>query len=513
MTRIRSTVSPPPRRPENPFDHWKPRPRWLVRTGLLVVVVLVVGGLWWGVDTLGHACGGLGSGVTEIDGECVGVTDGSYVFDPALADIQQKIAAENARVQGSGHTVTIALLRGMTADDTSPSSITEVRNELEGAYTAQKHVNEPGKLGDNYPLIRLVLANEGTQQDKWYPVVQQLKEMVDDEEPLVAVTGFGSSITNTALGAQELAKYGIPMVASSAAADELNYTRIHGFIRIVPSAREYVQSLLGYLQRRPGLDSAVLVYDTNSDDPKSPDLFPRSLRNNFRSDIKILAKDSVLGFTGRSGFSDAHPDLFNSVIPSLCAVKSKVVLYAGRQRDLFSFVTALEGRLCTDVPITIVTVATDLSAFKSDEAKLRDKKITVVYATVSNPRGWASGVPGTPARFADFRSEFDDLGLDVAHIDGGATTTHDAVLTAVKAIRLAIPASGNSMPKPADVLGQLLNLNNLNTVPGASGELSFGYRGDESGNPAGKPIHVLEIPSSGPFPAENDPPYITGESP
>jgi ABC-type branched-subunit amino acid transport system substrate-binding protein len=497
---------------DNAFKPPVKKRRWL-KVVVVGMVVAVVGG--WFVDTLIHACGGLNSGVTEIDSECIGVTDGSYVFDPLLADVEAKIAAENAKVTGSGHTVTIALLNPMTVNNTSPVSIAEVRNQLEGAYTAQHRVNQPGVLDDAYPLIRLVLANEGSHEDQWQPVVHQLEAMVgDDKDPLVAVTGLGLSVTQTSDGAKDLAKHRIPMVGAITTADELRYTNIRGFVRVAPTDQESVQSLLAYLQAHPQLDSAILVYDSNSDDPTSPDLFTRSLRDDLRGGMSSLIKSTPsLSFVGASGQSEASPDLFSNITTNVCAVKPKVVLYAGRWLDLLSFLTSLEHRVCSDAPMTVVTANTNLGPLTNEEKDLRDKKITVVNATANDPLGWPNKAPGTPTHFPDFQSEFSALGFDPAHLDDGdAIATHDALFVAVKATRLAVPpapSARNGVPKAVDVLNQLLNLNNLNTVPGASGELSFslrGTRGEDSGNPCGKPIPVLEMPSSGPSSGK---PYVT----
>jgi ABC-type branched-subunit amino acid transport system substrate-binding protein len=463
------------------------------------VGLVLVAAAGWGINILVHACGSANSGVTEIDGECVGVTDGSYVFDPAFADVEAKIAAENAAVKGSGHTVTIALLSQLTANQTSARSIVEARNELEGAYTAQHYANQPGKLGDAYPLIRLVLANEGSHEGQWQPVVHQLEGLVDDKEPLVAVTGLGVSITPSERGAMDLAAHGIPMVAAIATADELSYTKIHGFIRVVPSTREHVARLADYLQRRPELDSAILVYDANSDDPASPDLFTRSLREDLNNQMSGLIKYPSQSFTGASGQSSVSPGLFSSITANICAVKPKLVFYAGRQLDLRSLLASLKGRVCTDAPMTVLTVAIDLGAIRADQATLRDKKITVAYASATDPHGWANQAPGTPEHFRDFMLDFCSNKFDLASMDGGAITTHDALFTAIKAVRLAVPPAPSSqkdLPKPVDVLNQLLNLNNLNTIPGASGNLSFSYRGNNSENPTGKPIPVVEIPST-----------------
>ncbi|MGH4025956.1 MAG: ABC transporter substrate-binding protein [Pseudonocardiaceae bacterium] len=491
----------PPKRPDDPFGSDPRRPRWRNRLVIAVVGLVVIGAGGWGVDKLVHACGGLNSGVSEIDGECVGVTDGSFVFDPALADVEAKIATENERVQNSGHTVTVALLNPLTSDDTSPLSSASARKVLEGAYTAQRSVNQQGKLGDARPLIRLVLANEGSHQKQWQPVVRQLIGMVDDAAPLVAVTGLGVSITETRLGAQELAAHGIPMVGAFTTADDLTYTSIHGFVRVAPSNHEYVESLQNYLKQRPELDSAIMVFDANSDHPTNPDLFTRSLRDDLTKVMQDRLTFPSLSFTGATVPSDSSPGLFNSITPNLCAVKPKAVLYAGRQIDLRSFLQSLQGRVCPDTPITVITADVDISALKEDEPKLRKKNITVAHVAAVDQTGWLNNAPGTPPHFADFRSEFQTAGFDLADIDDGWTIgNYDALLTAVRAIRLATPptpSATHSVPTRGDVFGQLLNMNGLNTVPGAGGDLSFSFRGHGSGNPTGKSIPVLEIPSSG----------------
>jgi len=494
-------------RPPSPGPRW---PRWAVLVVVGLVLVIAAG---WGVGTLVRACGGLGSGVTEIDGECVGVTDGSYVFAPELADVEAKIAEENARVAASDkRVVTLALLHPMTANLTSALSITAVRHALEGAYTAQYRANHQ-QFGDPNPLIRLVLANEGSHQDQWQPVVQQLAGMVDDEDPLVAVTGLGVSLTQTRLAADELAALGIPMVGAIATADELNYANIRGFLRVVPPNREYIESLRGYLQRRPELDSAILVFDSNSDDPEIPDLFTRSLRDNMREVMSSLIKFPAQSYIGETIPSETTPLLFKNIVSNICAVQAqglKIVLFGGRRADLPYFLTALGERVCLDTPMTVAAAATELGVVKEREAELRENKITVVYAASTDPPGWGNTVSGTPANFAEFRSQFDELGFDPTRLDGDTLSNHDAVVTAVTAIRLA--ATPNSAPTPGDVLGQLLNLNGPNnSIPGASGQLSFSFRGtqgDESGNPCDKPIPVLEIAPSVPS-AEPEPIYVT----
>ncbi|WP_280382996.1 ABC transporter substrate-binding protein [Nocardia wallacei] len=470
-----------------------------------VVAIVVAGSVYWWLQP-DDACGRSDSGVRNIGAECVGVTDGSYVFHESYADVQRKIAAENAAVGGSGRTVTIALLDPLTVDKTSANTPEMIRNELEGAYAAQIRINKTAAIGDQRPLVRLVLANWGSHGQQWQPVVEQLEGMVDDPEPLVAVAGLRLSTIQTELAAKHLAAHNIPTVSSIATADQLNYGQIRGFIRSAPPNSEYAAALHDYLRGRPELDTAILVYDANSDINDDPgttsgaDLFTRSLRDDFSARFADVIRFPAQSYVGISGPTAASPSLFTNIVQNICAVKPEVVLYAGRVVDFGNFLESMYARVCPDTPVTVFGASADFGALhlRSHEAKLRDKNIRIAYATETDPAGWLRNAPGTPPFFREFFDKFGELGFDPAHLDdGGAISTHDALLIAAKAARLSARAHvGQELPTHEDVLNQMLNLNSLDEVPGASGQLSFSFRGADSGNPSNKPVPVIEVPSA-----------------
>src|SRR5207247_1039365 len=121
---------------------------------------------------------------------------------------------------------------------------------------------------------------------------------------------------------------------------------------------------------------------------------------------------------------------------------------------LKAFLQSLQGRACPDVPLTVLTGGSDLGALTHDERAMREKKVTIAYAAATDSRGWANQVPGTPRHFADFLSAFTEQGFDVSDLDdGGTISTHDALLTAAKAMRLAAksaPASHDQIPTAVD---------------------------------------------------------------
>lgn len=503
---------------EPPDNTARRRRRWRNRVVLFAVGLLVIAGSGFGINTWRASCGS-DSGVTRIDGQCVGVTNGAYVFDEAYRAVQDKIAAENEWVdtmvrdpaKGPDRAVTIALLNPMTITDASAFDVANVRNLMAGAYTAQYRANHSRVVGDPDPLIRLVLANEGSYQRQWLPVVDKLVNMKDADAPLAAVVGLGVSIDLTERAAKELSANGIPTVGAITTADQLNYRDIPGFVRVSPSNREYVASLRAYLARRPQLDSAILVYDSNAG--TRGDIFVESLRTDLTTEFQNMIKFDDQSFVGESIPSEANPGLFRGATTNICAVRPDVVFFAGRRVDLSGFLDSLANRACQLHPLTVVTVDADRGVFPGDDEELRNRKITLVYADASNPRDWVAGTVETPERFQDFERSFEQRGFGLANLnDGMAISFHDAVLTAAQASRLAALPSDPNPPVAADVRSQLLNLNTVSSVPGASGTLSFSYRGAdgvESGNPIGKPIPVMEFPSSGGTDAASGEVYVT----
>ncbi|MFC4858280.1 hypothetical protein [Actinophytocola glycyrrhizae] len=464
---------------------------------ITVAVVLVTAGVW-GAVTVFRTCGSLGSGVQEIDGDCVGVTDGTYAFHPDLADIQARIAAENARVREhpNGY-VSVALLDPLTPTGHSALPPSAVRNRLEGAYTALRRINRYRVAGDPNPQIQLLLANQGSSDDQWRHVLTRLRELSEAEPPLLGVIGLGVSTARTKQQAEDLSGLGIPMVAAVLTADDFEYDHIPGLIKTSPSNRHYVAALRDYLGST-ALDSAIMVRDSNSD--LGSDLYTRTLEEQFATQMGDYIKFETQQFTGVSGSGDEPPSLFDNVQANICAAADEegvAILYAGREIDLGDLLESLENRTCTNAPLTVLTAGLELGEVLKD-IDLRAAKLTILNAATVDPAGWNRGEEGTPTYYEDFRLAYvNEERFSPRHLrDGGAIMMHDALLTAARAIRLAAPEGSASQLTPKIVRTQLLNINTGYEVRGASGTLRFSKlpaRGG-TGIPKGKPIPVIQYP-------------------
>ncbi|HEY0698285.1 MAG TPA: hypothetical protein VGD43_10815 [Micromonospora sp.] len=488
-----------------PADYFAPRvpaTRIWLRTAAVVTVVaaLVAAGVLMR-DTLTGACGGLGSGLTRVDGECVGVSAeaAGHYFSDDLRSVQDAIARENDRVHREWQQdnrrryVKVALLSPLTATETSFMTSNQILHAVQGAYVAQWRANHTQDLDDRSPLIQLVLASEGSRQAEWRRVVRQLEEMADDEHPLVAVIGMGTSIDATKAAAEYLSASAsaLPMVGAVTTADELR--AIRGFVRVSPSDTDYVAALADYLKRRGRPPVGMLVHDT-----AEPDLYVRDLRKAYKEQLEAYLLDEEKSFSGAADPSKARPQMFNPVIEGICDRRPDLVLYAGRALDLDEFVAALAVRTCRDKPIEILVGATGLGGFERLRDTLVDGRITIVNAAAVDPRWFAGGgdPKSRPEHLPRFVTAFQEqVGGVEALTDGYAVVHHDAMATAVKAIRIAArPLLADQVPAAVDVRAQLANLNSGSIVRGAGGDLSFNSR--RQADPVGKWVPVVTVPAS-----------------
>ncbi|WP_340561660.1 ABC transporter substrate-binding protein [Streptomyces sp. GSL17-111] len=482
--------------------------RLLVIAGVLVLLAAGVAAVVWLPPRL--ACDGPGSGVVERDGECIGVTDGSPAFLPGGGEglreryraVQERIEAENDRVADEeSSAVKVALLSTLSATPDGPLSPEQVLHSLHGAHVAQMRANHTRELGDPAPQIQLYLANAGSGHDRWEPVVDELVGMTDDRAPLVAVVGLGPSVEATREAAERLSAEDIPMVSSVASATSLRHAEVPGLVRVTPSNTDFVAALHAYVGGRDMLDTAMLVHDESP-----PDLHVKSLTDAFtRTFAEQLAGHAPQPFQGKSVSEDVAYTYFDAVVRNLCAAEADMALFSGRTVDLREFLEALHVRPCLAEPVSVLFVETGPVIPPEEVEKLRRSRITVVHASAADP-AWADEeratgpVPEGHAPFeAAFRARLPEVtDVEAALQDGYAAAHHDAVMVAVRALRLTHSGEDGQEPSAARTARALFLLNEDNTVPGASGTLS--YSTSRGGDPGRKPVPVLEVPARGPAP-------------
>jgi ABC-type branched-subunit amino acid transport system substrate-binding protein len=424
------------------------------------------------------------------------VTDGSHVFNSNLREVENLIRAENERVTSTGQPyVSIAFLQTMRPiANIDGVTDTAVRHQLEGAYVAQWAANHP--LGKpQLPLIRLLLADEGNQEQSWSTAAAELERAVGTDDHLVAVTGLGISVGNTSSLVQELADHQIAMVGATLTADDLS--GIPGMVRVAPTNSDEATAAVKYLDRDtaiPPTARVLLVQDQNKKDDYAASLgkafttlLARSTAKQYLQVNPAMAYDSSLAEAGT---------ILGANTQRVCSTNVDIVYFAGRGDDLQGFLSGLAARDCAATkPLTVVTGdgASDLAGrplWQGNSANL-----TVVFTGLAHPEMWqrdASAAAGaTVAKFGQCGSCFGGLFRAESLDDGEAIMAHDAMLTAQGAVHqiTAYLAPTQALPSASAVAQALYPL----SVPGASGYICF----NDQHNPLNKAIPVIEIDQNG----------------
>ncbi|TLQ43792.1 bifunctional serine/threonine-protein kinase/ABC transporter substrate-binding protein [Streptomyces marianii] len=429
------------------------------------------------------------SELTLKGSECVGVADPiirSDAFGPELRTIVGKIAQENQRVAEAAASdkrkpfVRVALVMPYSANDNSPLSWTAIRESLAGAYTAQCRANAcPGLkersttgLPGTVPGVQLLLANEGSRQQHWETVADQLAGMRSGNHPVVGAVGLGVSLPETQRLADRLSELKIPAVGGPLTATSLQSPYL---FKTSPSNLEHITAVRKHLGRLGDEQQGFLVYDNNDD------LYVKTLREAFDQEFKKIIGTRRTGYSGTNAGKDVVPNLFGQSVQNICYSNSDLVFYAGRDNDFPEFIKALANRgLCDQAgvlsPITIVTCWSGRSALSGNPQrvkKLARDKITVVDVSVLSPESWKTSGSNPPG-FTSFRTSFKELGhTDNELGDGYAIMNHDAVLTVAWAAESFANQTGGSVPSSQDVYNQIINLHGANWVAAASGNLEF----------------------------------------
>jgi ABC-type branched-subunit amino acid transport system substrate-binding protein len=447
-----------------------------IAAGMAVAVVAAVVVLW-------NQWSSCGDGVTEQGGECVGVTDGSYVFDDRLAEVEGKILAENERVDSEGH-VTLALLTPMIPSETGSSTWERIRAQLEGAHAAQLTANEE----DKWPKVKLVLAHPGSNQQEWRRVVGQLVEMIDAPERLVGVIGLVPSSPETQEVMRELAAANLPMVATLVTATNINESRVEGFTRVSSTTHDQVTVLSDHLGTATPR-KAMLVYDGDEEN-----LFPAALRDDFET---VAPARANLAITVESRYDTEAPlsSQLKSIMGDLCGDGAPdTILYAARAELFDELVVNVRERNCARDRVITVVSGSDASVLRArDDLKPNSRDdnapTVIVYTPLVDPDALRQdGV----AEFDQLAAQFAELGFGAADLaDGWAVITHDGVLAATEAVGRAAAGRGGELPSNTDVRFELGRTDReRNQVRGASGTFTLDA---ETGNVVGRRLPVVEV--------------------
>lgn len=489
--------------------------RRLIGAVVAVAVVLVTAGLFITdyVGKRGERCPGLddtagdGYALRLVNGQCTGwIVERDYAFggeDSAIRSIISRITEENRRVRDLPDRksyVRVGVMMPMVSAPNSAMADSEIRTALEGAYAAQVYANNGlrTELGDPVPLIQLVLANNGPQQELWDSVVPQLVDLRGGEHPLVAVTGLGVSRPATRDAADALGAARIPTVGAVVTAKDMT---AEWFFKVAPSNQNYALALKKFLTAQADLGAGYLVYDRNNEDS-----YVRTLRESLLDefDERFGIANRSRGFTGSLPSEEGTPLLFSEHVRDVCALDPGIIFYAGRGRDLDDLIKALKTRATCQDNVRPLLIATGATGLTISSELLDEARIALVDASATDHAAWAADSSLT--LYQTFRQLFTTkLGLPEADLNSGYAILHrDAVAVVVWAVRRDVAGKialnqnrGDAPPiaeisTPEDVRNHLFGLPEQ-PFPGIAGSVYFRENPPNGLWPTGKPVPIILV--------------------
>ncbi|HLG66195.1 MAG TPA: ABC transporter substrate-binding protein [Ktedonosporobacter sp.] len=490
---------------------------------VLVVLALIVGGAFSALRYLQPSKAGAlpttnvngnGIGVSLVNNEAIGISDGTFVFDggrpsgtfksqaaqllrqqnpnvsAALSLLNQGVARdsndaealiylEDLRVLNSASPYVTFVVGTMLSGD--PGTVGVGRDDLQGAYVAQKEFNDGSKLTGGIQ-IRLLIANTGSQTSYTTQVARQIVQLAHADPHFAGVMGWPySSRTVEAVGI--LAAAHIPMISQTASSDLLTNTSPY-FFRVVPSNK--IQGIEGakYAEQTLHAKTAALFYD-----PSDP--YSQSLAQDFRQQFEADGNTIAVEKTYTVGQSEKLPGLLQDALTH----NPDIIYFSGYANDVSAILANLPPG--SNLPVMGGDALYELNGYPGSA---RAGFSHLHFTAFAYPDEWIALGYGdrAPAFFAEYINDFDPNRVHTAGIygytraDNDVILSYDAMLALLQGYNIAL-SSGKQNVTPEELQQGLRKVTGDQAVQGVSGQIAFGPNGD----PVDKAIVILFVDPEG----------------
>ena len=446
-----------------------------------------------------------------VDNTGIGMSDGAYAFDTNRIDGQLKIQAADALKQGdittaqslwdqaiaqdsndaeafiykedqrilASHSPYITLVVGTMLSGNS-SDISAGRDDLQGAYIAQKQFNDGFQLNGGVQ-VRLLIANSGGQAQDATNVAQKIVDAAKQDKTIVGVMGWPFS-EQTLDAVNILTNAHIPMVSSTASSDAL--TGISSFFfRVCPSNQ--IQAVAGahYAEQQLKAKRVVLFVDPNNS-------YSQSLAQDFSNQFTTDGGQIVQTENYTVGTPAGLPTLLQDAL----SYNPDLIYFSGYADDMGVLLTDLQT---TDPNLQIMggDALYEIRAYpKTAHANYHRLRFT----SFAFPDEWQILGYQNPPFFDTYAGTFDPTR---AHLhdpygyirpDSDVMLSYDATLALLQASHNAL-ANANTSLTPDELQQSLKALTGTQAVQGLSGQISFG----SDGNPLNKTVVILSVDADG----------------
>ncbi len=454
-----------------------------------------------------------GIGVTTINGEAIGISDGSATLDTGLADASLKAQAaadyksgntaqalalwtsatqqvtndaealiylENLSIGNAPHVtfVVATMLSGNNA-----AAVGTGRSDLQGAYVAQKEFNDNSKL-DGGLKVRLLIANSGSSGNYTADVAQQIVKLKQSDPTVVGVIGWPYS-NDAYTAAQILGQAGIPIVSQTASSDKLSGIS-PDFFRVNPSNKSEAVAGAKYAEQTLHAKNVAVFYDPAN-------LYTQNLQQDFAAQFtadgnKVVATEQYTGGNVAS---------IGSALQDALSKNPALIYFAGYSNDA---TTLLQDMQNDNAPSSVQVLGGDaLYELGGYPSSVRSMLPRLHFTTFFYPDEW--GILGlaskTPAFFKEYAADLDpnnqthSTPYGYTRPTNDSALSYDATLALLQACNNAYSA-GTTTLTPAAIQKGLTQINASHPLQGVSGQIAFG----SDGNPINKAVVILYFNSN-----------------
>lgn len=476
------------------------------------------------VRVLATATTNCGPGIWRASsGECVGISDGGFVFEDHLTRVLGLIDQQNRAILDSGHPYATVIYFGKLTTSGSSSvgaydPLTDIHGELAGIALEQRKLID--NSGDGSKLqMRVLPANAGADFRYAEDVAREVLRRIQDDPTVIGVVGLGESRQQVQAAIQLLARRAVPVISTTATFDDLGRrgggdAYIPSFFPLAPpnsmlasAAARWARTGLPQ-QGIPAARTAAVFTDTMLSDLFSGDLGARF--------VKAFGDGATsVGYTNAAGLEER--------VTEVCTRREKpdLVYYAGRSAQFGAFIDAIAKSQCHQLT---VMANDDITQYVNDHAPQlgRNNRVRVMYVALASQSAWEP----VPRRFkTGFFQEFDALTASL-HMERlprtelpskeYAVQAQDAAGALMRAAQVAYsgqggPASGGGERdapgvKPLDQRlldqgvvdrgGVLLALENLQEIDGDSGLVKL-HGAADGRHPLDRPILLVTVNQDG----------------
>jgi eukaryotic-like serine/threonine-protein kinase len=464
-----------------------------------------------------------GIGVIKAsNGEMIGISDGTFSFDTAgrqdgnlkqqasqnlkagdsngavtlwnkavaqdTNDAESLIYLENQHVLASHNPyITIVVGTMLTGNN---STVSVGRDDLQGAYVAQKSFNDASKL-NNSVLIRLLIANAGSNSQDATTVAQQIVQLSSVDTHFVGVMGWPFS-GYASLASSVLRSAQIPMISQTASSDTLTGTPY--FFRVAPANDRQGVEGANYTVQTLHATRAVLFYDPSN-------LYTQSLATAFGNQFKNDGKQIVATET----YTVGKTTNFSQQIADAATNNPDLIYFAGYANDVSVLLKDLPttGPLST-APIMGGDALYELGGYNNS---LHSAASRLHFTSFAYPDEWQflcnqhqSFACSTPSFFDNYKTYFDPKNqhspgaYGYQRADGDTILSYDATVAMLTAVNNALTGSKTTITTHDMLLG-IQAIKGANAIQGVSGQIAFG----SDSNPINKSLVILNVKNGGFF--------------